>query len=352
LNFPSSIDFATTLTVSLAATVSDDSLSEGPGNYAPSTQSIASITYSFDMHPCDIDSLGNGPVLNFLPVTSSSTTVSSSEVLTVSEIMDHLKGSPNGKHTVYMYATDVEGYDGPVTAESFLLLNVPGGGPNLTYPPTAGPTSNFPSAAPSECTGQDFSLELLTDDYGFETSWTLTNLETNEVVLDGGGTSYASNTLYQISTCLYDDCYRFTIVDSWGDGICCSNGGEGGYSVSVNGQEIGSGGDFGSTESVEFCSLQCDDSPLPIYYNGNSYDCASLESLCSSEQYGNVVSSHCPVTCSACSEYTCEDSLAPWSAGGNVYTCAQLESTPEVGEICNAYSSVAITCAETCGICA
>jgi len=134
LGFPSVINYPATSTVSLSATVSDNSLSAGPGNYPTSEQNIDTITYSFDMHPYDIDSLGNGPVLSLLPVTSMSTTVSSSEVLTVSGIIDQLQGPLNGKHTIYMYATDVDGYDGPVTAESFILENVPGDVPQPPSP--------------------------------------------------------------------------------------------------------------------------------------------------------------------------------------------------------------------------
>jgi len=203
----------------------------------------------------------------------------------------------------------------------------------------------------SECTGGTFSLDLLTDQYGDETSWSLTDLETNEVFVEGS--DYSDNTSYQISNCLPGDCYRFTIFDSYGDGICCAYG-QGSYSVSVNGQEIGSGSDFGSSESLEFCLSDdsgCEDSPLSIYFNESTLSCDSLESYCSSESYGNIVSSHCPVTCGACSEYACEDSMAPWSVGGDVYTCFQLANYAQVGETCNDYSNVAITCAGTCEVC-
>lgn len=240
--------------------------------------------------------------------------------------------------------------------------------PTISPAPTPEPTSDFPSTAPSECTGAIFSLDLLTDNYPEETSWSLTDFETNEVVNEGGGYNSGS-TLYQISSCLYGNCHTFEVFDSFGDGMCCSYG-QGGYIVSVNGQEIGSGGDFDYAESLDFCVIndfptagpssissaaQCDDSPLPLYANGNSYSCAFLENYCSSEDHGSVVSSHCPFTCGACSEYACEDSVAQWLAGDDVHTCVEvanaIENDPTNIEICIENSSVAITCAGTCGIC-
>ena len=47
--------------------------------------------------------------------------------------------------------------------------------------------------------------------------------------------------------------YQFTIFDVYGDGICCSYG-EGAYSVTLDGQEVASGGDFGSSETSGFCA--------------------------------------------------------------------------------------------------
>ena len=48
-------------------------------------------------------------------------------------------------------------------------------------------------------------------------------------------------------------CYRFTIYDSYGDGICCSYG-NGSYDLfDDDGILIANGGDFGSSEFVDFC---------------------------------------------------------------------------------------------------
>ena len=67
------------------------------------------------------------------------------------------------------------------------------------------------------------------------------------------GDGYGSSQLYYETQCLEDGCYRFTITDSYGDGIL----GEGYYKVSVDGVVIGSGGgegdDFSDRDSIDFC---------------------------------------------------------------------------------------------------
>ena len=77
------------------------------------------------------------------------------------------------------------------------------------------------------------------------------------------------NALNYCGTCTIDDpaaclyCqgiqYNFSIFDSFGDGICCAYG-EGSYSVTLDGEIVASGGDFGSSETTGFCaedSLAC-----------------------------------------------------------------------------------------------
>ncbi len=91
------------------------------------------------------------------------------------------------------------------------------------------------------------TVEILTDNYGSETSWELVDGDGN-VVAEGG--SLLSNTLYSwdvpVMAC---GCYTFTIFDSFGDGICCSYG-NGYYNVYFEGSLVATGGDFGDDESV------------------------------------------------------------------------------------------------------
>ena len=113
-----------------------------------------------------------------------------------------------------------------------------------------------PSPSPSQCSGSEVPLtvEVNTDDYPAETSWTLTNTCTNGVVdsvvrgsLGNGSTKYTKN------YCVPPASYEFDIRDSYGDGMCCSYG-SGSYSVSYNSNVVASGGQFTSSDSSTFGS--------------------------------------------------------------------------------------------------
>lgn len=101
--------------------------------------------------------------------------------------------------------------------------------------------------APS-CT--NIKVEIKTDNYGSETSWTLKNAS-NQTVMSGSG--YASNNTYTVQECLPQGCYTFKINDSYGDGICCSWG-SGHYKIFVNGNLSTQGGSFGSSETKQVCN--------------------------------------------------------------------------------------------------
>jgi endonuclease I len=98
------------------------------------------------------------------------------------------------------------------------------------------------------CSTNDVAFSLTTDNYGYETSWTITNSSNQEVA---SGTDYASTTLYDENFCLADGDYSFIINDSYGDGICC-NVGNGSYDLSLGGTSIISGGSFATTETKTF----------------------------------------------------------------------------------------------------
>jgi len=112
------------------------------------------------------------------------------------------------------------------------------------------------------------NLELLTDDFGYETYWEIRN-GSGAVVISGGNTSvginggglqvatandpgaYDNNTVYTETYVVpSDDCYEFELVDDYADGICC-NFGEGSYTLSDgSGNTISQGGSFEATELV------------------------------------------------------------------------------------------------------
>lgn len=96
----------------------------------------------------------------------------------------------------------------------------------------------------------NITLSITTDNYGSETSWTITNAGGSTVA---SGSGYANNTTYNPTIpSLPDGNYTFTINDSYGDGICCSFG-NGSYTLRGDGTTIQSGGAFTSSESVAFC---------------------------------------------------------------------------------------------------
>ena len=98
------------------------------------------------------------------------------------------------------------------------------------------------------CSQSSGTFSLTTDNYGSETSWQITD-SSNQQVISGSG--YASNTTTETPVCLADGDYTLTVSDSYGDGICCSYG-SGQYSLSVAGQTLASGGQFGAQDVTAF----------------------------------------------------------------------------------------------------
>lgn len=97
-------------------------------------------------------------------------------------------------------------------------------------------------------------FDLLTDDYGSETSWNLVN-SSGAIVDSRPINTYDDATSYQeiITIPNFNECYTFTISDSQGDGICCGRFGNGSYSLKdENDNDIIIGGAFTDNESITF----------------------------------------------------------------------------------------------------
>jgi hypothetical protein len=95
------------------------------------------------------------------------------------------------------------------------------------------------------------TLNLLTDNYGSETTWNLKDAY-GFIVAQGGPYTNNFTASLEIGIPSSNECYTFTINDSIGDGICCGYG-IGSYSISDDsGNEIFSGGEFSSTEATTF----------------------------------------------------------------------------------------------------
>lgn len=98
------------------------------------------------------------------------------------------------------------------------------------------------------CSDTEVTLTLVLDNYPSETSWSLTD-GSGTTVASGSGYSTAGATVTE-TFCLADDCYEFTINDSYGDGICCAYG-NGSYSLDAGSTNLASGGAFGSSETAQ-----------------------------------------------------------------------------------------------------
>jgi hypothetical protein len=109
--------------------------------------------------------------------------------------------------------------------------------------------------------GKVVHLHLQTDCYGDEVSWNLKDNTTNTVLYNGGPYSQDNaGTVVDQDFCLADGCYKFTIDDSFGDGIkgpsFCPTGYYTIKLVSDNtllAELTTANANFGSTHSDVFC---------------------------------------------------------------------------------------------------
>ncbi|MBL6447987.1 T9SS type A sorting domain-containing protein [Fulvivirga sp. 29W222] len=118
------------------------------------------------------------------------------------------------------------------------------------------------------CAVGPVTLTLVLDNYPSETSWTV--ISGGSTVASGSGYNKKGDTITETFN-VGGGAYTFTINDSYGDGICCSNG-NGSYTLrDANNNVIATGGDFGSSESVNYCT-EGNDTSAPVYCNskGNS----------------------------------------------------------------------------------
>lgn len=131
-----------------------------------------------------------------------------------------------------------------------------------TPPPTPAPTPAPPTPAPTPCTGLALTVNVLTDNYPSETTWTLKNTCTGQEEASGGPYSSAG-TLYTADFCVPDGAYDFEINDAYGDGICCAWG-EGSYEVvSGSNTTLVEGGEFGDSETQSFGTCGAPTPTLP-----------------------------------------------------------------------------------------
>ncbi|TXF89781.1 T9SS type A sorting domain-containing protein [Neolewinella aurantiaca] len=169
-------------------------------------------------------------------------------------------GLPSGGGTIMSYchltSAGVNLNNGFGTQPGNLIRNRAYSGSCLTSCSTGGGGDNGGGDNGTNCTENEVTVTIRTDNYPGETAWTLTN-SAGSTVASGGGYSQR-NTSYTEEFCLEDDCYTFTITDTYGDGICCSYG-NGAYTINLNGTDVATGGNFTTSTTEQFCANTSDD---------------------------------------------------------------------------------------------
>jgi len=122
-----------------------------------------------------------------------------------------------------------------------------------TAQPTSSPTPMPPCQLSDGGDGVMLRVDLQTDNYPAETSWSLSRTCSGSETIATGSGYQSANTLASTSYCVHDGIFEFTIDDSYSDGICCGYG-QGNYSVQRQGTLEISGGEFGNTETKSFGS--------------------------------------------------------------------------------------------------
>ena len=101
-------------------------------------------------------------------------------------------------------------------------------------------------------------IHLKLDTFVAETSWNVTNIRTNQAVSEGGSYT-AVNDAGVLKTTIFSvcpqDCFRFTIYDSYGDGLNDDNNGSpGSYEVVYSEHLVQEGGgNFGEGDYIPGC---------------------------------------------------------------------------------------------------
>ncbi|MCF6350098.1 MAG: T9SS type A sorting domain-containing protein [Flavobacteriaceae bacterium] len=105
----------------------------------------------------------------------------------------------------------------------------------------------------NDCASAALTLTINLDNYPEETTWILKNSGGTTVAFNAYSSSNPDgSTVVENINDLSSGDYTFTINDSVGDGICCGYG-NGSYTLSSSEGVIASGGDFGSSEVIDFC---------------------------------------------------------------------------------------------------
>ncbi|MFT6837638.1 MAG: hypothetical protein ACJAZR_001166 [Sediminicola sp.] len=99
----------------------------------------------------------------------------------------------------------------------------------------------------------DFVVTVVTDTYGSETTWEITDASATVVASGGPYANVSGGGTYTSDVFLEDGCYTFTIFDAYGDGQ--SDGTiTGNFSLECSILKVANGGgSFGTSQATDFC---------------------------------------------------------------------------------------------------
>jgi hypothetical protein len=126
-----------------------------------------------------------------------------------------------------------------------------------TVEPTQSPTVFTP------CIGMEVEIKIQTDEFPDENAWTLVDKCGAIDTLQSPPYSLP-NKMQSTTACLPSGRYKFSITDTFGDGLCC-NFGKGSYEILVNGKRVHIGGEKFRLETKFFGACPIVDSYLGCY---------------------------------------------------------------------------------------
>jgi len=173
----------------------------------------------------------------------------------------------NGAWSVYPYFESGTIIVSGIEQGLYVLKKSESGPPSTRAPtrapskhPTTAPTRTPESQPPSSCRGSILEIDIVTDNYGSETSWKLKLGQTTAASALVG--EYESTSPYKETLCLKNGDYNFIIEDTFGDGICCSEG-EGSYALSLDSKSMVTGGSFRDADYYAFTVGDSPPTPKP-----------------------------------------------------------------------------------------
>eukprot|EP00538_Stauroneis_constricta_P012988 CAMPEP_0119556308 /NCGR_PEP_ID=MMETSP1352-20130426/8308_1 /TAXON_ID=265584 /ORGANISM="Stauroneis constricta, Strain CCMP1120" /LENGTH=603 /DNA_ID=CAMNT_0007603251 /DNA_START=339 /DNA_END=2150 /DNA_ORIENTATION=+ len=101
-------------------------------------------------------------------------------------------------------------------------------------------------------------VQINTDKYGHETSWILSNADSNRVIAEVEAGNYRNKKSYKTKQCLpSNECFNIKISDTFGDGMRFAKGG---YEVSLGGKLVTKKDrpNFGDSVDIPFCGPDAD----------------------------------------------------------------------------------------------